>query len=159
MPMSTRFLLALLVPLALAGCASARPLPDRVVTSDIVAMVEWRVEACTRGPSSLTCGLVVTNRGPDGTLVVSDSDVSAFVEGTTLTLRRLQWAGAVVAAVNARLPQGVPQRLEVEFGGVTGAPRGVRLLEIKASLLNRADSAMPGDEAGRPVQLRNLAIR
>lgn len=159
MPFPARVTIRLVLSALLAGCASARPVPDQVVTTDIVAMVEWRVESCTRGDGSLTCGIMVTNRGPDGTVVIGDGDVSAFADGASLSLRRLQWAGRTVAAVNTSLPRGVPQRLEVEFGGATGALRTVRLLEIKASLLNRTDNAMPGDEAGRPVQLRNLTPR
>lgn len=146
-------------PGLLVGCASARPVPDQVVTTDVVAMVEWRVDTCTRGAGTLTCGLVVTNRGPEGTLVVGDGDVTAYADGAQLALRRLQWAGATVAAINVPLPSGVPQRLDVAFSGATGALRTVRLLEIKASLLNRRDNAMPGDEATRPVQLRNLRTR
>lgn len=154
-----RLAAALFVPVALLGCATARPAADRVVSTDIVAMVEWRVERCTRAEGTVACDIGVTNRGPEGTLVIGDGDVTAFADGVRLTLQRVQWAGATVSAVNVPLPQGVPQRLSVAFGGATDAVRTIRLLEIKASVLNRNDNAFPGDEAGRPVQLRNLATR
>lgn len=147
------------VVLLSAGCASARPAADLVVTTDFVAQVEWRTEGCQRTGTTLACGIMVTNRGPDGTLVFSDADVSAAADGAALTFAGMTFAGKPTVAVNTRLPNGVPQRLEVRFSGVTTPVKTIRLLEIKASLLDRADGPFPGNEAARPVALRNLRPR
>lgn len=143
----------------LAGCASGRPPADQVVTTDFVAQVEWRTEACTRTGNSLACGIMITNRGPDGTLVFSDRDISAFADGGALTLAGMTFAGQPAVAVNAKLQNGVPQRAEFTFKDVTTPVRTIRLLEIRASLLDRADAPTPGNEASRAVQLRNLRPR
>ncbi|MCE2940581.1 MAG: hypothetical protein ACK53A_02430 [Gemmatimonadota bacterium] len=143
----------------LTGCASARPPADQVVTTDFVAQVEWRTDACARTGTTLTCGITITNRGPDGTLVFSDRDVSAYADGGTLTFAAMSFAGRSAVAVNARLQNGVPQRAEFTFKDVTTPVRTIRLLEVRAALLDRADAPMPGNEASRAVQLRNLTPR
>lgn len=142
-----------------ASCASAPPVADQVVTTDFVAQVEWRTEGCKRTGSTLACGIMVTNRGPDATLVFSDADVSAAADGGALTFAGMTYAGKPSVAVNARLVNGVPQRLEVRFTDVSTPVKTIRVLEIKASLLDRADGPFPGNEAARPVALRNLRPR
>jgi len=87
----------------LTGCASARPPADQVVTTDFVAQVEWRTDACARTGTTLTCGITITNRGPDGTLVFSDRDVSAYADGGTLTFAAMSFAGR--SAVPRRAPR------------------------------------------------------
>lgn len=155
-----RLLSAALLSVSLvSGCASGRPPADQVVTTDFVAQVEWRTEACTRSGSQLACGVMITNRGPDGTLVFSDRDVSAFADGGALTFAGMTFAGQPAVAVNTRLQNGVPQRAEFTFKDVATPVRTIRLLEIRASLLDRADAPTPGNEASRPVQLRNLQPR
>jgi hypothetical protein len=143
----------------LASCASARPVADQVVTTDIVAQVEWRTEGCQRSGNTLSCGIMITNRGPEGTLVFSDADVSAAADGGALSFAGMSFAGKPTVAVNTRVANGVPQRLEVRFKDVTTPVKTIRVLEIKASMLDRADGPFPGNEAARPVALRNLRPR
>jgi hypothetical protein len=156
---SPGFLAATAAVALLAGCASGRPPADQVVTTDFVAQVEWRTEACTRTGNTLACGIMITNRGEDGTLVFSDRDVSAFADGGALALAGMTFAGQPSVAVNTRLQKGVPQRAEFTFKDVTTPVRTIRLLEIRASLLDRADAPTAGNEASRAVQLRNLRPR
>lgn len=144
---------------SIGACRSGPPIADQVITTDFVAQIEWRTESCRRESTTLRCVVVVTNRAADANLVFADTDVSAAMDGAALTLTSMTFGGRPLVAVNTRLPNGAAQRAEFVFSGAPTTARTLRLLEVKASVLDRAGNATAGNEAARAVQIRNVELR
>jgi hypothetical protein len=145
--------------LALAGCFRKTPLEDRVVTTDVVGSVEFTMERCRRTDDTLACELNVTNRGEDARIVFTDRDVVAYSDGAQLRPTGMRFAGQQLVAFNQAIPKGAPLSLDVTFAGATRAMKTVRLLEVRASVLDRLGNPLAGNITARPAQLRNIRVR
>jgi hypothetical protein len=148
-------LIAIAAPMLFAGCRRA-PVYDDVVTSDVVAAVEFRLERCTKSVDGFGCTISLMNKGEDARVVFTDRDIAIYADGAQYTLRSMTFAGGAAVAVNTVLRSGVPQRLALDLKGDPTGLRTVRLIEIKTGILER--SAVGGNEAVRPVQLRNVRV-
>ncbi len=148
---------ALVAAVALAASACThRPVYEEVVTTDVVAAVEFKLERCERAEGAVACRIAVTNRGNDARLVFTDRDVSAWGGEVQLGLKDMKFAGAPTVAVNTTVRSGVGQRLDLTLTGADADLRALRLIEIKVAVLDRGNTG--GNAAARPVQLRNLRL-
>jgi hypothetical protein len=141
---------------ATAIACSHTPAYEEVVTTDVVASVEFKVNRCALSTGVITCDLLITNRGEDARVVFTDADVAIFADGNQLTLWQMSFGGSPTVAVNTVARAGATQRLELKLTGATPETRSIRLIEIKTGILERPGAG--GSEASRPVQLRNLRV-
>ncbi len=155
MTVAVRAVLAAAIVSSVAGCHRT-PVYDQVVTTDVVSAIELKLERCDKTEGALACHLTVMNRGDDARLVFTDQDVAIWGDGMKLPLKGMSFAGAPTVAVNTTVRSGVPQRLELTLTGADASLRTLRLIEIKAAVLDRGTSG--GNDAPRAFALRNLRV-